>query len=139
MYNTIAKLINQYNPVATYCESNSIGEVMANEIKKRLNRKSNFYTFGTTNETKKEYIGMLSVDIANRNIHFEADNKLLYGELSTFSFQLTKSGKITYAARPGHHDDTVTSLGICLQCRADFKYTGNKNMNFVRTGGKILA
>ena len=137
-YNTIARLINQYNPVATYCESNSIGEVMANEIKKRLNRKSNFYTFGTTNETKKEYISMLAVAIANHDIHFESNNKLLYGELSTFTFRLTKGGNITYAARDGFHDDTVTSLGICLQCRNDFKYTGNKNMNFVRTGQKLF-
>lgn len=137
-YDQIAKLVNRYNPVATYIENNSIGEVMANEIKKKLVRKSNFYTFTTTNESKKQYISMLAVDIANNDIHFEEDNRLLYSELSTFTFKLTKGGNITYAARDGYHDDTVTSLGICLQCRYDFKNNGIPNLNFVRTNQKLF-
>lgn len=137
-YEKIARIINDYNPVATYIENNSIGEVMANEIKKKLLRKSNFYSFTTTNDSKKQYISMLAVDIANNAIHFEEDNKLLYSELSTFTFKLTKGGNITYAARDGFHDDTVTSLGVCLQCRSDFKYSGLNNMNFVKTQTKLL-
>ena len=131
-YDRIARIINEYNPVATYIENNSIGEVMANEIKKKLIRKSNFYSFTTTNETKKQYISLLAVDIANNAIHFEEDNRLLYSELSTFTFKLTKTGNITYAAKEGYHDDTVTSLGVCLQCREDFKYTGENNYHFVK-------
>jgi len=137
-YEKLANLINDYNPVATYIESNSIGEVMANEIRKKLRRKSNFYTFATTNESKKQYISLLAVDIANNAIHFEEDNKLLYLELSTFTFKLTKGGNITYAARDGYHDDTVTSLGICLQCHQDFKLNSYNNMNFVNTGIRII-
>ena len=138
-YQQIAKLVNEYNPVATYIEDNSIGAVMANEIRKKLVRKSNFYEFKTTNESKKDYISLIAVDIANKTIHFEQDNTLLYSELSTFSFQLTKTGNITYAARPGFHDDTVTSLGICLQCRQDFKNYGANPGMFVRSNIKIFA
>ena len=136
-YAQIAKLINHYNPVATYIENNSIGEVMANEIKKQLTRKSNFYTFSTTNESKKDYISLIAVAIANNEIHFEPDNKLLYSELGTFTYHLTKTGNITYAAVDGKHDDTVTSLGIAMQCKEDFKYTG-KNNTFIPTGMKII-
>ena len=136
-YAQIAKLINHYNPVATYIENNSIGEVMANEIKKQLTRKSNFYTFSTTNESKKDYISLIAVAIANNEIHFEPDNKLLYSELGTFTYHLTKTGNITYAAVDGKHDDTVTSLGIAMQCKQDFKYTG-KNNTFIPTGMKII-
>ena len=138
-YAKIANLINHYNPVATYCESNSIGEVMANEIKRKLYRKSNFYTFATTNETKKDYISLISVAVANHEIHFEKDNTLLYGEMGTFSFKLTKTGNITYAAIPGKHDDTVTSLGIAMQCRENFKNYGSNPNNFVRSNIKIFA
>lgn len=137
-YSQIAKLINQYNPTATYIENNSIGEVMANEIKKKLTRKSNFYTFATTNESKKDYISLIAVAIANNDIYFEEDNKLLYSELGTFSYRLTKTGNITYAAIDGKHDDTVTSLGICLQCKEDFKHSGQNNLNFVNAGIKIF-
>ena len=136
-YDKIAKIINEYNPIATYIEDNSIGEVMANEIKKKLNRKGNFYSFTTTNETKKDYISILAVAIANNEIHFEKDNKLLYSELGTFTYKLTKSGNITYAASDGKHDDTVTSLGVCLQCKNDFKL-GNNNTNFVRIPMKLM-
>ena len=138
-YADIAKLINNLNPIATYIENNSIGEVMANEIKKKLNRKSNFYSFTTTNDSKKQYISMLAVDIANHAIHFEEDNKLLFSELSTFTFRLTKGGNVTYAARDGFHDDTVTSLGVCLQCRADFKYKPINKDNFVRSNIKFFG
>lgn len=136
-YAQIAKLINHYTPIATYIENNSIGEVMANEIKKQLTRKSNFYTFSTTNESKKDYISLIAVAIANNEIHFEPDNKLLYSELGTFTYHLTKTGNITYAAVDGKHDDTVTSLGIAMQCKQDFKYTG-KNNTFIPTGIKII-
>lgn len=137
-YAQLGKWINYYNPVSTYIEDNSIGEVMANEIKKQLNRKSNFYTFTTTNESKKDYISLLAVAIANNEIHFESDNKLLYSELGTFSYKLTKTGNITYAAIDGKHDDTVTSLGIALQCKEDFKYLGKPNTNFVRTNTRLF-
>ena len=137
-YDKIARIINEYSPIATYIENNSIGEVMANEIKKKLVRKSNFYSFTTTNDSKKQYISLLAVDIANNAIHFEENNKLLYSELSTFTFKLTKGGNITYAARDGFHDDTVTSLGVCLQCREDFKYSGLNNLNFVQTKTKLF-
>ena len=135
-YDRLARLINEYNPVATYIENNSIGEVMANEIKKKLHRKSNFYSFTTSNETKKQYISLLAVDIAHNQIHFEEDNKLLYSELATFTYKLTKGGNITYAAREPYHDDTVTSLGICLQCREDFKYVGLNPNKFIMTNQK---
>lgn len=136
-YIQIAKLINQYSPVATYIENNSIGEVMKNEIAKKLTRKSNFYSFTTTNETKKDYISLIAVAIANNDIHFEPENTLLYSELGTFSFKLTKTGNVTYAAIDGKHDDTVTSLGIALQCKEDHKYTGQNNNMFVRTNTKL--
>ncbi len=138
-YKAMAKLINEYNPISTYIESNSIGEVMANEIKKHLTRKSNFYTFATTNESKKQYISLLAVAINNNEIHFEKSNTLLYSELGTFSYKLTKTGNITYAAIDGKHDDTITSLGICLQCKEDFQYKTINKDNFIRANIKFFG
>lgn len=137
-YAQIASIINRYSPVATYCESNSIGEVMANEISKQLKKKSSFHTFSTTNESKKDYIGLIAVKIANGDIHFEKDNKLLYSELGTFGFKLTKTGNITYAAQEPFHDDTVTSLGIALQCKEDYKFSGVNNLSFVNINNNTL-
>lgn len=118
-YRQLAELINRYQPQHTYCESNAIGEVMANEIQKQLKRKSTFSTFSTTNETKKEQVGMLATAIANNAIVFEKDNTLLYSELATFTYQVSKTGKVIYGAKAGYHDDAVMSLCIALQCRED--------------------
>lgn len=137
-YAQIASIINRYSPVATYCESNSIGEVMANEISKQLNKKSSFHTFSTTNESKKDYIGLIAVGVANKTLHFEKNNKLLYSELGTFGFKLTKTGNITYAAQEPFHDDTVTSLGIALQCKEDYKFSGVNNLSFVNINNNTL-
>lgn len=137
-YAQIAKLINKYNPVATYVEDNSIGEVMHNEIKKQLLRKNNFYTFTTTNDTKKDYISLIMVAVANKDIHFEKKNILLRNEMATFTCKFTKTGKVTYAAKDGYHDDTVTSLGITLQCKEDFKFSGVNKNNFVRPIKKVI-
>ena len=68
-----------------------------------------------------------------------SDNKLLYSELGTFSYKLTKTGNITYAAIDGKHDDTVTSLGIALQCKQDFQYKPINKDNFVRSNIKLFA
>ena len=63
--------------------------------------------------------------IMNDEISFNNDNKLLYSELGTFTYKLTKNGNITYAAIPSAHDDTITSLGMAIQAKEDFKYTNN--------------
>lgn len=90
-----------------------------------MNKKANFYTYATTNATKKEYISNLAVRIANNDIHFERENKLLFSELAVFTYKLTKNGNVTYAAKEGFHDDTVISVGLALQCKNDFKSVRN--------------
>lgn len=124
-YKQIADLLNKYTPKATYIEVNSIGEVMYNEIRKLLKYKDTFHKFITSNDSKKEYVNKLSVMIMNDKISFDETNKLLYSELGTFTYKLTKNGNITYAAIPSAHDDTITSLGMAIQAKEDFKYTNN--------------
>ena len=137
-YAQIADIINRYAPVATYIETNSIGEPFRNEIAKTLKRKSNFYGFTTTNESKKDYISLIMVGVANGDLFFEKNNKLLYSEMSTFICKFTKTGKITYAAKDGYNDDTITSLGIALQAKNDFKYSTINNNNFIPNLNKII-
>ena len=137
-YDKIAKILNEYNPVATYMEDNSIGLVMYNEIRKKLNAKSKFHTFTTTNNSKKDYIGLIASDIANKDIHFEKTNTTLYQEMGVFTYKLTKVGNITYAAKEGYNDDTITSLGLALQCKNDYKAYNSKNTVFMPSFEKII-
>ena len=124
-YKQIADIINKYKPKGIYIEQNSIGEPIYNEIRKLINRKETLNKWSTTNESKKDIINNLQVQIANKNITFNKDNNLLKSELGTFTYKLTKSGNITFNALDGFHDDTVMSLAIALQAKEDFKYTNN--------------
>lgn len=137
-YTKIANILNQYKPVGTYIEDNSIGIAFYNEIRKLLRDKASLRTFTTTNESKKEYISRLAIAITNNDIHFEKDNKLLFSELSVFTFKLSKNGNVTYAAKEGHHDDTVTSLGIALQCKSDMKAFRQNTNNFIISGNHSI-
>ena len=119
-YLKIAQLINKYNPMGGYIESNSIGVVMYEEIKKKLKHKNRLSLFTTTNQSKKDYVSLISVAIANKAITFDKSNKTLFAELGTFSYKLTKNGLITYAATASNHDDTVISLGLALMAKKDF-------------------
>lgn len=131
-YRQIANLINSYNPRLTYIESNSIGDVMINEIKKYVKNKQKVQAFTTTNETKKIQVGLLSVAITNKEITFDKNNKILYSELGTFSYKLSKNNNITYAATAGNHDDTVMSLCLAMQAKEDSKYKITKdNFTFI--------
>ena len=119
-YAKIASLINKYRPKGGYIESNSIGVVMYEEIRKMLKNKHCISLYATTNQSKKDYISLISVAITNREITFDKGNKTLYSEMGTFTYKLTKNGLITYAAQEPNHDDTVISLGLALAAKESF-------------------
>ena len=97
-----------------YFESNSIGEVMGNEIKKLLKPsiRARVEFINTNNRSKADYIEKLALDIEQGNISFMEDNELLYEEFKVFICTISKTGKKVYAAVEGYHDDTVISLAL---------------------------
>lgn len=105
-------------------ETNSIGELMINEIKKQLS--SNLVRliepFYTSNESKNDIINKLALDIEQNNIHCLKDDNELFSEMKTFVQRKTKSGKTTYAALDGYHDDRIMSLAF-----ANYAHTKNNS------------
>lgn len=137
-YRQIADYINKSNPVAVYGEINGLGLPMLEEIKKLVKRKSNIYDWTTTNSSKEEIISDLAVAIANKNVHFLKDDMKTYNELGNFVVTVSKSRKLTFAARGSGHDDRVMATAIAYKCYNDFKYAGKINVNFVATGAKLF-
>ena len=137
-YRQIADFINKTNPVAVYGEINGLGSPMLNEIKKLVRHKSKVYEWVTSNSSKEEIISNMAVEIANKNLHFMKSDMKLYNELGDFVVTVSKSRKLTFAARGNGHDDRVLATAIALKCREDFKYSGVNNLNFIRTNTKIF-
>lgn len=137
-YRQIADYLNRENPVAVYGEINGLGLPMLEEIKKLVRHKSKIYDWTTTNSSKEEIISDLAVSIANKDVHFLKNDMKTYNELGNFVVTVSKSRKLTFAARGSGHDDRVMATAIAYKCRNDFKYSGLNNMNFITTKRKLL-
>lgn len=137
-YRQIADYLNRENPVAVYGEINGLGLPMLEEIKKLVRHKSKIYDWTTTNSSKEEIISDLAVSIANKDVHFLKDDMKTYNELGDFVVTVSKSRKLTFAARGSGHDDRVMATAIAHKCRNDFKYAGENKLNFITTKRKLL-
>lgn len=137
-YVQISKIINESNPVGVYIENNGIGSPMINEIKKLVNKKNKLHEWTTTNSSKEEIVSNLAVKIANRDIHFLKDDIKLYNELGDFVVTVSKSRKLTFAARGNSHDDRVMSLAMATQAKEDFKAYNISNTVFMPSMEKII-
>lgn len=137
-YRQIADYLNRENPVAVYGEINGLGLPMLEEIKKLVRHKSKIYDWTTTNSSKEEIISDLAVSIANKDVHFLKDDMKTYNELGDFVVTVSKSRKLTFAARGSGHDDRVMATAIAYKCRQDFKYAGENKLNFITTKRKLL-
>lgn len=132
-YEQIADLLKQHQSNLVYClfESNSVGEVMGNEIKKLLptGLRSKVDFIYTSNSSKQDYIEKLALDIEQKNISFMENNQTLREEFGIFTYTISKTGKKVFGALPGGHDDTIISLALAnLAWERKMKKSGDKIM-----------
>ena len=134
-YRQIANILDKCKKlVIAYMESNSIGEVMLNEVKKLTKQRSKIIEWCTTNESKEIQVGLVQTHLTKDMMHFEESNKQLKNQFDTFGYSISKTRKITYAALSGHHDDKVLSLMIAMQAKEDYAYSGGSNIVFIKGG-----
>ena len=134
-YRQIANILDKCKKlVIAYMESNSIGEVMLNEVKKLTKQRSKVIEWCTTNESKEIQVGLVQTHLTKDMMHFEESNKQLKNQFDTFGYAISKTRKITYAALSGHHDDRVLSLMIAMQAKEDYAYSGGSNIVFIKGG-----
>ncbi|MBO7732917.1 MAG: terminase family protein [Methanobrevibacter sp.] len=132
-YRKIADIINRENPTAVMGEINGIGLPFFNEVKKLVKNKSKLHDWTTTNSSKEEIISDLAVEIAKGEMHFLKDDRELYDQLSDFIVTVSKTRKLTFAARGSGHDDRILSLAMALKCKNDFRFQGDNPFNFILT------
>lgn len=134
-YRQIANILDKCKKLTIgYLESNSIGQVMINEVKKLTKQKSKIIEWCTTNESKEIQVGLVQTHLTKDMMHFEESNKQLKNQFDTFGYSISKTRKITYAALSGHHDDRVLSLMIAMQAKEDYAYSGGSNIVFIKGG-----
>ena len=134
-YRQIANILDKCKKLTiAYLESNSIGQVMLNEVKKLTKQRSKVIEWCTTNESKEIQVGLVQTHLTKDMMHFEENNKQLKNQFDTFGYSISKTRKITYAALSGHHDDRVLSLMIAMQAKEDYQWSNGSNIVFIKGG-----
>jgi len=107
----VVYLCNQYK-TDLMIEANSMGDAVYEMIRKRY---KNVQPFITTNTSKENIIRRLISDIQDGVLELPSPNLFqhLYKELQMFQYKYLPSGKVSYQAMSGAHDDCVMSLAIC--------------------------
>ena len=112
----IIQKIREYDVKKVVVEVNSMGATYVNILKKRISSlgiRCQVLEFFTTNDSKREIIENLQVNCMNGTIQLLKNNKLLLQMVSYMS-EKTPTGKITYNASLGAHDDCIISLALAL-------------------------
>ena len=71
--------------------------------------------FTTTNDSKERIINNFQVAMQNREVQI-LNNPTLQVEMDMYEMKLSKSGKRTYNAASGYHDDCVIAMLLALDC-----------------------
>ena len=103
--------LKKWRPVC-FCEVNSIGDVLYEQLKKQY---PSIQPFITTNDTKQNLIEDLIMCLNEEKIKLPTQelNQELYRELQSFTYEYSpKTRKVRYGAPSGFHDDCVISLAL---------------------------
>ena len=102
------ELVKHGSPIV-YCETNGIGQMPYTELKKIY---SNARSWITSAKSKTDIINSLSTAFVNKSITILPIDEVKV-QLDAYSMNYDpKTGKMTFGARSGFHDDIVMSLAI---------------------------
>lgn len=132
-YKKIANIINETsNLQIAYIENNGIGAPIINEVQKLVKNKNIIKEWNTNNTSKNEILSDLALEIANKTISFNEEDKPLFAQFNTFIMKFSKTSKIQLEASSGHHDDRIMSLAIALRAKDDATKIGSYNFKFLK-------
>lgn len=112
--NQIMKIIERTHPKKITVETNSIGEVYFDNLKKAIQKShlnASLKGFETTNSSKRKIIENLAVACQNGTVTI-LDHPVLKLHLAAYEVEPTRTGKITYNGAQGTHDDFCIASAI---------------------------
>jgi hypothetical protein len=121
----IVKYIRQFNVRRCFVETNNVGDVIEELLRKEL---SGIISGQWTGTNKISLIESLIVEFENKTIKIpKKEQSELYNELVIFSYEYNpKTRGLKYSAPSGFHDDCVMSLAICLECYKQSRFAAPK-------------
>lgn len=116
----VVEIIKQYRPKILQYETNGIGAIFGGLLKKAVYADETIQTslrqFSTSNNSKNKLVNKMLVAIQNNEVQLLNDERLI-NEMTTYQLETTQTGKVTYNAAKGCHDDlviaTLLSFDLC--------------------------
>lgn len=113
----IVDIIKQYKPKTVQYEINGIGAILGGLLKKAVyaepDIETNLKQFSTSNTSKNKLVNKLIIAIQNNEVQLLNDERLI-NEMSTYQLEQTQTGKVTYNAAKGCHDDLVIATMLAF-------------------------
>ena len=106
----IAALAFKYSVRRIVVDSTGVGDPIAQDL-----QQAGFpvEAFQFTASSKHQLVDGLRIAVQQANLTFP-DHAELLRELEAFQYDVSETGKVTYSAPSGEHDDLVMSLGLAL-------------------------
>lgn len=104
----VSKVCKQYNQAPLIFDATGVGQGLADMLN---NYDIVTHPFIFTNESKNDIINRLILAVEYQEIMMP-NITTVRNELSVFTYTMTRTGKISYAAPAGFHDDIVMSLAL---------------------------
>lgn len=116
-------VLKRYRVKSAIAESNSMGDPIIDILQKEIRSLRPFFTSQTS---KRDLIESLQLAFEECLISIPTDLKYpsLREQLGRFEKKVASTGRISYQAAFGAHDDNVMSLAFCYKCYKDNKQNG---------------
>lgn len=105
----ICEVLRRTRPLKVLAEENAIGKIYLDALRRHVHVQG----FNTTNDSKRRIIDNLRSLIERRAVRLWNDRELI-NQLVFYQEERTATGKITYNAAAGKHDDIVMAVAIAL-------------------------
>jgi len=127
-------LMSSFKVIGGYIEANGVGKAMADLIIPKFPKVREFFM---TQDRKQDLVRKLIRDIETLTIELPTQELVpeLHSEMSTYSYKLSPSGKLSFSHLPGTHDDYVDSLMLSNYSRV--KFIQNKSLK-LKMGGNTV-
>ncbi len=106
----IAQVATRYNNAFIVLDSTGVGDPIFDYL---VDQNLNIQGYKFTNESKERLVNNLRLSLERELLSIPVELTVLLTELDIYEYEvLPKSGKISYNAPPGKHDDCVISLTL---------------------------
>ncbi len=106
----IQAIARQYNNAFTVIDATGIGDPISDDLRRSG---VSVEPYKLTNQSKKDIIEKLVIWIEQRKLNLIYNDDTLF-ELENYSYEVTKTGLVTYNAPQGMHDDIVIAQALAV-------------------------